>query len=205
MQHTIRKIISPALIGGLSLSLTLLMTGCGQQGQEANTGSVDSGIASSVNTEQGFFLVIEQTAKNPDVYQLVEKHPSATTRALLRDMDGNEKMLTEAELKELAEAEAAKVEAGTSQLTQESSGGGLGLGETILAGAAGALIGGMIANKLAGNSNFQQHQQQANQNADDGNKKAADKNTSSRSAEKSKSTAKPRESVRRTTKKRRRR
>jgi hypothetical protein len=34
------------------------------------------------------------------------------------------------------------------------------LGETILASAAGALIGGMIANKLMGNANYQQHQQQ---------------------------------------------
>lgn len=203
-----KKLVSPALIGGLSLSLAVVMTGCGQ-GQEANTAQ-DSGISSSVNTEQGFFLVIEQTAKDPDEYKLVEKHPSSSTRALLRDMDGNEKMLTEAELKELAEAEAAKVEAGTSQLTQEASGdsGGLGLGETILASAAGALIGGMIANKLAGNSNFQQHQQQADQSAAEGNKKAAEANNTAKAAEKktsssSSSANKPRESVRRSTKRRR--
>ena len=77
-------------------------------------------------------------------------------------MDGKERILTEEELKKLAEAEAAKVENGTSNLTQAlaANSPGLSLGETILASAAGALIGGMIANKLAGNSNFQQHQQQ---------------------------------------------
>jgi hypothetical protein len=193
MKKEIKSIIYPALIGGLSLSL--LLAGCGQQGQDAQN-STDS-IASSAD-EKGFFLLIEQTGKNPDTYQLLEKHPSATTRAILRDMEGNEKILTEDELKKLAEVEAAKVEAGTSQLTQ-SGAGGLGLGETILAGAAGALIGGMIANKLAGNSNFQQHQQQINQSAAEGNRQAESNNRAARNTATTanQAGAKPSNSVRR--------
>jgi len=58
------------------------------------------------------------------------------------------------------------VEDGTSKLTQPAAENqGLSLGETLLATAAGALIGGMIANKLMGNSNYQQHQQQQTQRA----------------------------------------
>ncbi len=119
-------------------------------------------ISDATKSEQGQFLIIKQTAKDPDAYIIEEKHPSSTgTRAILKDMEGNERMLTEEELKKLAEAEAAKVENGTSNLTQtpQANSPGLSLGETILAGAAAGLIGGMIANKLAGNSNFQQHQQ----------------------------------------------
>jgi len=119
-------------------------------------------ISDATKSEQGQFLIIKQTAKDPDAYIIEEKHPSSTgTRAILKDMEGNERMLTEEELKKLAEAEAVKVDNGTSNLTQtpEASSPGLSLGETLLAGAAAGLIGGMIANKLAGNSNYQQHQQ----------------------------------------------
>ena len=77
-------------------------------------------------------------------------------------MNGTEKLLSEEELKKLAEVEAKKVENNTSNLTKENSaqmhGGGMSLGETILASAAGALIGGYIANKLFNNPNFQNNQ-----------------------------------------------
>jgi hypothetical protein len=119
-------------------------------------------ISEATKSEQGQFLIIKQTAKDPDAYIIEEKHPSSTgTRAILKDMEGKERMLTEEELKKLAESEAVKVENGTSNLTQtpQASSPGLSLGETILAGAAAGLIGGMIASKLAGNSNYQQHQQ----------------------------------------------
>jgi hypothetical protein len=108
-------------------------------------------------------MVIEQIATNPDSYKLVEKHPtSGPSRAILRDQEGNERFLTEDELKAIAEQEAAKVEEGTSRLTQDPAthSGGMSLGETLLAAAAGSLIGGMLANRLAGNSNFKRTQQQ---------------------------------------------
>ncbi|MBU0500314.1 MAG: hypothetical protein KJ558_08160 [Gammaproteobacteria bacterium] len=107
-------------------------------------------------------MVIEQTGTSPDTYKLLEKHPTTgPTRAILREMNGTERSLTSEELKKIAEQEAAKVEAGTSRLTQDTSmhSGGLSLGETILAAAAGSLIGGMLANKLMGNRNYQQTQQ----------------------------------------------
>jgi len=156
----INKALFYSMLGGLGL--TLALQGCGPSEQPAES-NPNGTISEAAKSEEGLFLVIKQTAKDPDAFIIVEKHPSSTgTRALLTDMDGNERMLTEEELKKMAEAEAAKVEDGTSNLTQTpaASSPGLSLGETILAGAAGALIGGMIANKLAGNSNYQQHQQQ---------------------------------------------
>ena len=107
-------------------------------------------------------MVVEQTGTAPDTYRLVEKHPTTgPTRAILRLPDGTERFLSEAELKRIAEEEAAKIEAGTSRLTQDPSmhAGGLSLGETLVAAAAGALIGGMLANSLMGNRNFQRTQQ----------------------------------------------
>ena len=150
------------MLCSLGLTMAIGLQGCGQSEEPAKT-NPNGTISDASKSEEGLFLVIKQTAKDPDAFIIIEKHPSSTgTRALLRDMEGKERMLTEEELKKMAEAEAAKVENGTSNLTQAptASSPGLSLGETILAGAAGALIGGMIANKLASNSNYQQHQQQ---------------------------------------------
>jgi len=55
--------------------------------------------------------------------------------------------------------ENAKIENGTSNLTKpqdaQVSSGGMGLGETILASVAGAMIGSWIGSKLFGNQNYQ--------------------------------------------------
>lgn len=159
----IRQILSYSMVGSLGLTIVASLHGCGEN-QDANTNPAPKAgnISDAANSEQGLFLVIQQTGTNPDTYELQEKYPSSSgTRAILKDMDGNERVLDEAELKALAEAEAKRVEEGSSQLAQPvAENQGLSLGETILASAAGALIGGMIANKLMGNSNYQQHQQQ---------------------------------------------
>lgn len=127
--------------------------------QSAQQGSNMESLQSDLQ-EQNYFLVIEQTAADPDKYQLAEKYPTeGATRAVLRGLDGKETILSNEELTQLAEAEAAKVEAGTSNLTQpQASAGGMSLGEMVLASAAGALIGGMLANKLANNQNYRNNQ-----------------------------------------------
>lgn len=160
MRH-IRKVLSYSIAGTIGLSAIASLNGCSDQGNPPQGGSF--GNQSGVEQGQNVFMVIEQVAANPDSYRLVEKHPtSGPTRAILRDQQGNERFLTEDELKQIAEQEAAKVEEGSSRLTQDPSmhSGGLSLGETLLAAAAGSLIGGMLANRLAGNSNFQRTQQQ---------------------------------------------
>ncbi|MBJ6611848.1 MAG: hypothetical protein JG718_15925 [Candidatus Thiothrix moscowensis] len=164
----IKSIVSYSMVGSLGLTILASLQGCGgDQPPAPPPKTADAGSIAEASKGEGVFMVIQQTAVNPDTYELKEKYPSAEgTRAILKDMNGNERILNEAELKKIAEEEAKKVEDGTSKLTQPAAENqGLSLGETLLASAAGALIGGMIANKLMGNSNYQQHQQHQQQRA----------------------------------------
>ena len=157
MKH-IKKTLSYSIAGSLGLTVIAGLQGCGNSSQPPQ-GPV-TGVEE--NQQQSFFMVIEQTGTNPDTYKLVEKHPTnGPTRAILRDQNGNERFLSKEELQKIADQEAAKVEAGTSRLTQDPSmhSGGMSLGETLLAAAAGSLLGSMLANQLLGNKNFQKSQQ----------------------------------------------
>lgn len=161
-----KKMIVKSIALSLGILLATSLQGCGgSQDADQQTANADSGMETLQGDlqQQNYFLVIEQTAVNPDKYVLAERHEtSGDTRAVLKKMDGSEVILSNDELKALAEAEAKKVEAGTSALTQEptaEASSGMGLGEMVLASAAGALIGGMLANKLSGNSNFKRNQQ----------------------------------------------
>lgn len=161
MKH-IKKALSYSIAGGVGLTVVAALHGCSDSGQPPQ-GTGGFGTMDSAGLEQNMFLVIEQTGANPDTYKVIEKHPTTgATRAILRTQDGSERFLSEAELQAIAEEEAARVEAGTSRLTQDQDAGmqagGLSLGETVLAAAAGSLIGGMLANRLMGNRNFQQAQ-----------------------------------------------
>ncbi|MDJ0738424.1 MAG: hypothetical protein QNJ91_01830 [Gammaproteobacteria bacterium] len=159
MRH-IKKALSYSVAGGLGLSVIASLQGCSDQGPAPpSLGGFDA--APSAN-EANQFLVVAQTGSDPDTYQLVEKHPTnGPTRAILRLPDGSERFLSEDELKRIAAEEAARVEDGTSRLTQDPAmhAGGLSLGEVLVAAAAGSLIGGMLANRLAGNANYQRTQQ----------------------------------------------
>lgn len=160
MKH-IKKAVSYSVAGTLGLTVMASLNGCSEQTPVNNLDSFNAD--QGTGQEGNFFMVIEQTGSNPDTYKLVEKHAtSGPTRAILRAPDGTERFLSEEELKRIAEEEAARVEAGTSRLTQENAmtAGGMSLGETLLAAAAGSLIGGMLANSLMGNRNFQRHQSQ---------------------------------------------
>ena len=161
MRH-IKKAASYSMVGSLGLLVVANLHGCGADAppppaaqapqQQQDIGQLEQDLQS-----QNYFLVISQLSENPDKYELAERYPTeGPTRAVLKTLDGKETVLSNEELTALAKAEADKVEAGTSELTKEASasaGGGLGLGEMILASAAGSLIGGMIANKLANNAN----------------------------------------------------
>ena len=160
MKH-VKKVLSYSIVGSIGLTLVANLQGCSDQGAPSQ-GDRGFGSSQEGGQEQNSFLVIEQTGTAPDTFQVVEKHPTTgPTRAILRDMEGNERFLSEDELRRIAEQEAARVEAGTSRLTQDPAmtAGGLSLGETLLAAAAGSLIGGMLANSLARNRNFQGYQQ----------------------------------------------
>jgi len=160
MRH-IKKAVSYSIAGSLGLGVMASLQGCSDQGPAPpNIG--DFGSTQSEGIEQDYFMVIEQTGSTPDTYRLVEKHATdGPTRAILRTPDGNERFMSEAELQAVTAEEAARVEAGTSRLTEDPSmsAGGLSLGEVLVAAAAGSLIGGMLANRLARNTNFQRTQQ----------------------------------------------
>lgn len=159
MRH-IKRALSYSIAGSLGLTVIASLQGCSDQGPQP--GMDGFGAMDSAAAEGNQFLVIEQIASNPDRYRVVEKHPtSGPTRAILRSADGQERFLSEQELKDIAAEEAARVEAGTSRLTQDPSmqAGGLSLGEVLLAAAAGSLVGGMLANSLARNANYQRTQQ----------------------------------------------
>jgi len=88
-------------------------------------------------------------------------------------LDGQEKILSKEELDALVKEEAAKIDAGTSELTQEqvsSGSGGMGLGGTILASMAGAMLGSYIGNKLFNNQNYKNNRQSSYKNPSTYNK-----------------------------------
>lgn len=159
MRH-IKKALSYSVAGSLGLTVIASLQGCSDQGPTQPGFENGQGRQDQITANE--FLVIEQIGSNPDTYKLLERHPTnGPTRAILRQADGSERFLSEEELKAIAAEEAARVEAGTSRLTQDPSmqAGGLSMGEMLLAAAAGSLVGGMLANRLAGNANFQRNQQ----------------------------------------------
>ncbi|CAA6821536.1 MAG: FIG01388762: membrane lipoprotein [uncultured Sulfurovum sp.] len=146
MKH-IKKLSTIATATGLGALLATGMTGCSQ-----NTNQYEE-----QQQAQGAFIIIEETA--PGKYKIKDEFPADETRIVLKKLDGTEKVLTKPELDALIKEEAAKVDNGTSNLTQEQSPQaqqqGMGLGETIMASMAGAMLGAWIGNKLFGNQNYQ--------------------------------------------------
>jgi hypothetical protein len=160
MRH-IKKALSYSIAGSLGLTVIASLQGCSDSGPTTpNMSGFDAG--QSQNPEQSYFIVMQQTGSSPDTFELVEKHPTdGPTRAIVRLPDGTERFMSSTELQQIAAEEAARVEAGTSRLTEEPSmqAGGLSMGEMLLAAAAGSLVGGMLANRLSNNANFQRTQQ----------------------------------------------
>jgi len=143
MKHI--KTLSTLAMTGMAAVLATGVTGCGQKQQEEQAQA------------KGAFVIIEETA--PGKYKIKDEFPSDETRIILKKLDGTEKVLTKEEMDALIKEEAAKIDNGTSALTQPDAQmqmqGGMGLGEAILASAAGAIIGSWIGSKLFGNQNYQ--------------------------------------------------
>ncbi len=119
--------------------------------------------------QQNRFIVIEQQINGK--YLVVEEMPTeGPSRAIIRERDANgnitERFMNEDEMKMLAEQEYQKVQNGTSETVQSgNSSGGMGLAGTILAVAAGSLLGNMIGNALMGNKNFSKRSGAVNKSA----------------------------------------
>jgi len=130
--------------------------------------SVLSGCESPQQKAQNKFLVIEQQPNGK--YVVVEEMPTeGASRAIIREKDENgrvtERFMNEDEMKALAQQEYQKVQNGTSETLQDSSSTGMGLGSTILAVAAGSLLGNMIGNSLMNNKNFARNATRTNKSA----------------------------------------
>jgi len=145
----LRKISNYAIVGGLGALLMVNLVGCGDKKEENNTNAFKE-----ANQKQGAFVVIQETA--PKQYKIVDEYPASETRVILKTLDGKEKILSKEELDKLIKEADQKIEANKSPLTNpEMSSGGMSLGETILASAAGAILGSWIGSKLFNNQNYQ--------------------------------------------------
>jgi len=152
-KYFLKKISNYAIVGGLGATLIASMTGC--EDKNANGQNVQNNTITNSSQKQGAFVIVE---KNPQGgYLIVDEFPSTKTTIVLRE-NGNERILSKAEVDQLVAEESRKIDNGTSNLTNpqnaQMSGGGMGLGETILASAAGAMLGAYIGNKLFNNSNY---------------------------------------------------
>ncbi|HHW4173660.1 TPA: UPF0323 family lipoprotein [Campylobacter coli] len=151
----IKKIIQIGMIGGLAAVAGGALAGCGSNNDNSDT------LNQAANA-QGAFVIIEETA--PGQYKIKDQFPSDETRVVLKDINGTERVLSKEEMDALIKEEAAKIDNGTSNLTKEGgqiSSGGLSLGETLLASAAGAILGSWIGSKLFNNQNFANQQRGA--------------------------------------------
>ena len=155
MKKFLKKISDPKIVGvfsksGLGLVAILTLVGCDNGAQTSNnTGSLEQA------TKNGATVTIEQ--QSDGTYKILEETPSDTTRVILREANGNERILSQEEIDKIIAEESKKIDAGTSQLTNPT-GAGLSLGETILASAAGAILGSWIGSKLFNNQNYQAQQ-----------------------------------------------
>lgn len=150
MKH-INTIKNYAMVGGLGVMAIFGINACDSSN---NNNELNSTLQNS--QKNGAFVIIEE---QPDgSYKVLEEYPSEQTRVMLKDKNGGERMLSQAEIDELIKQEESKINAGTSELTSPN-GGGLGLGGAILASAAGAILGSYIGNKLFNNPNYQANQQ----------------------------------------------
>ncbi|RXJ60149.1 UPF0323 family lipoprotein [Candidatus Marinarcus aquaticus] len=151
MKH-IKKISDYAKVGGLSALLVTGLVGCGDSNSNNQQGQ--NNAFSNASQKQGAFVVIEALPNGG--YTIVDEYPSNDTRIVLKELNGNERILSQEEIDRLVKEEAIKIDNGTSGLTNpEVSSGNMGLGGVLLSSIAGAMIGSWIGNKLFNNQNYQ--------------------------------------------------
>lgn len=172
MKHIV-SIAKGVALGSAGVVMMSLLSGCEQKHEEKKA--------------QNKFLVIEQQTDGK--YVVVENIPTeGPSRAIIREKDADgkvtERIMNEEEMKKLAEQEYQKVQDGTSETLKSGEGSaGMGLAGTILAVAAGSLLGNMIGNALMNNKNFASRSNAATQSAY--NRSSTPSSTSSSTAKKS--------------------
>ncbi|HIP46801.1 MAG TPA: hypothetical protein EYG95_04505 [Campylobacterales bacterium] len=157
MKH-IKKISDYTMVGSVGAVALISFSGCGDSTSMFEQPVPQQPMQQQAQQTQHAFVIIEETA--PNKYIIQDEFPAKETRIVLKKLDGTERVLTREEMDVLIKEEAMKIDAGTSELTKEQSevssgNGGMGLGGTILASMAGAVLGSFIGNKLFGNQNYQ--------------------------------------------------
>ena len=152
MNKHFKKISNYAMIGGLSTLAVLALNGCDTQ-KSSSQNNVSQTLQDS--KKKGAFVILEEQSDGS--YKVLEEYPSNQTRIIVKDKNGNERILSQEETDKLIKEEEKKINNGTSELTNPT-GGGLGLGGALLASAAGAILGSYIGNKLFNNPTYQQNQ-----------------------------------------------
>ncbi len=155
MNKHIKRVSSYSMIGGLSALVLAGIQGCGDSG-------VDHAQQQATQQQQlvkeGATVTIEKQANG--AYKIIDEAPSVKTRVIVVE-DGKERILTQDEIDKLVKEEEAKVDAGTSKLTQNpeevKEAGGMGLAGTLMASMAAGMVGSYLMNKLMNNQNYQQN------------------------------------------------
>jgi len=142
----LNKLSTMATATGLGALLATGVTGCGDNNQQQQE--------QAQAQAKGATVVIGETA--PGKYKILDESPADETTIILKKLDGTKQILSKSELDALVKEEAVKIDNGTSELTKENPqvSQGMGLGETIMASMAGAMLGAWIGNKLFGNQNY---------------------------------------------------
>ncbi|MGA1931411.1 UPF0323 family lipoprotein [Arcobacter sp. YIC-464] len=153
-RNHIKKISDYAMVGGLGAILVTGLVGCSDSGNNNQQQQGQSDAFSQASQKQGAFVIIEESAEGK--YAIADEFPASKTTIVLRKPDGTERILTQEEIDKLVKEEEAKIDAGTSALTNpEMSNGGMGLAGVLLSSIAGAMIGSWLGNKLFNNQNYQ--------------------------------------------------
>ena len=141
----INKLSTIATATGLGALLATGVTGCTSNDQQKQEQAQPKGAT----------VVIGET--EPGKYKILDESPADETTIILKKLDGTKQILSKSELDALVKEEAVKIDNGTSELTKANpeASQGMGLGGTIMASMAGAMLGSYIGNKLFGNQNYQ--------------------------------------------------
>jgi hypothetical protein len=156
----IKKISDYAMVGGLGALLVVGLVGCDDKSKDNQQNQGQNDAFTNASQKQNAFVIIEESVDGK--YKIADEFPASKTTIVLRKPDGTERILTQEEIDKLVKEEEAKIDAGTSPLTNPNaqvSDGGMGLGGVLLSSIAGAMVGSWLGNKLFNNQNFQNQRQ----------------------------------------------
>ena len=156
MNRHIRKISNYAMVGGLGAVVIATIQGCGDTG--ADHVQQQQQVQQQSVVKEGATVTIEKQADGS--YKILDEVPSKETTIIVVE-DGKKRILSQEEVDKLVKEEAARVDAGTSKLTQNpeevKESGGMGLAGTLMASMAAGMVGSFLMNKLMNNQNYQQN------------------------------------------------